>query len=101
MVNFYEKANAIIILTLLTLISVGGAVSIVGAASHVTGHASKLTVKAESCPFVGCKCLGTYHYADYYWASIIKHENMVCFNNSCDAQAVGYRPCEHCHPPVS
>ena len=88
-------------LTLLALISVGGAVSIVGAASHVTSaHTSNLTVKAESCPFVGCKCSGTYHYADCYWASIIKPEKRVCFNNPCDAQAAGYQPCEHCHPLV-
>ena len=77
----------------------GGAVSVVGAASHVTpGHASKLTVKAESCPFVGCKCSGIYHYVNCNYASLIKPENMVCFNTPCEAQAAGYRPCEHCHP---
>jgi len=41
-------------LTLLILISLGGAVSIVGAASHVTpAQVTKSTFKADSCPFVG------------------------------------------------
>jgi len=86
-------------LTLLILITVGGAVSVVGAASHVIpGQISKPTVTAASCPFVGNAQTHVYHYAGCYWATIIKPENRVCFNTPCDAQAAGYRPCEHCKP---
>jgi hypothetical protein len=88
-------------LTLLILMSVGGVISIVGATSHVTpAQISKPTVRAASCPFVGCKCSNTYHYAYCYQAVLIKPENMVCFNSPCDAEAAGYRPCEYCKPPV-
>ncbi len=88
-------------LTLLILISIGGAVSMVGAASHVTlGGISKSTVKKESCPYVGCKCNHIYHYADCYWASLINPERRVCFNSPCDAQAAGYTPCRTL-PPTS
>ena len=60
-------------LTLLILITVGGAVSVVGAASHVIiGQVSKPTVTAASCPFVGNAQTHVYHYAGCYWATIIK-----------------------------
>ncbi len=87
-------------LTLLILITVGGTVSIVGAASHVTsGQVLKPTVKADSCPFVGNKHTYVYHYANCsHWKKEINYENGVCFNNPCDAVAAGYRPCEHCNP---
>ncbi len=88
-------------LTLLILLSMGGLVSTVGAASHATPvQASKPNVRVASCPFVGCKCSNTYHYAGCYWAIIIKPENIVCFNSPCEAEAAGYRPCEHCKPPI-
>jgi hypothetical protein len=86
-------------LTFLILLSVGGIVIIVGAASHVTpGQTSKLTVQAESCPFVGDAKTHVYHYASCYWATIIKPENRVCFNTACDAEAAGYSSCGHCKP---
>jgi len=69
-------------LTLLILISVGGAVSIVGAVSRVTpGQVSKSTAMTESCPFVGDAQTYVYHYAGCYRATIIKSENGVCFNS--------------------
>ncbi|MGB8312173.1 MAG: Ada metal-binding domain-containing protein [Halobacteriota archaeon] len=89
-------------LTLVLLISVGGVVSIVGVASHVTpGQVAKTTVKAQSCPYVGNSNTGVYHYANCYWATIMKPEHRVCFNSPCDALAAGYRPCGHCNPPAS
>ena len=54
-------------LTLLLLISVGGLVSIVGAASYVTpGQIAKPTVKAVAGPFVGSIHSDVYHYASCY-----------------------------------
>jgi len=50
-------------LTLFILISVGGAVSIVGGASHVNpGHVSNLTVKEAAEPFFGSIHSNVYHY---------------------------------------
>ena len=87
-------------LTLLILISIGGVAGVVGAASHVTpGQVSKLTVKAQSCPYVGDAHTHVYHYAGCYWANIIKPENVVCFNTPCEAVHSGYRACGHCHAP--
>jgi len=64
-VNFHEETDAITILTPLILISIGGAVSVVGLASHVTPRGvSHQRSKRESCPHVGCKCSGIYHYTD-------------------------------------
>jgi hypothetical protein len=87
-------------LTLLIVISIGGAVSMVGAASHVNpGQASKPTVKAQSCPYIGNARTHVYHYAGCYWASIIKPEKVVCYNSPCEAVAAHYTQCGHCNPP--
>jgi len=89
-----------LLLTLLLLVSIGGAVSIVGAASHVTtAQVTKPAVKEQSCPYVGDSSTGVYHYAGCYWASLIKPEHRVCFNSPCEAVSAKYRPCGHCKPP--
>jgi len=89
-------------LTLILLVSIGGAVSIVGAASHVTpSQVTKSTIKEQSCPYVGNSNTGVYHYASCYWATIIKPNHVVCFNSPCEALSAGYRPCEHCNPPAT
>ena len=47
-VNFHEETNVLTILIFFILISLGGAVSIVGAASHMTsGHTSNPTTKRQ------------------------------------------------------
>ncbi|MGB8310651.1 MAG: Ada metal-binding domain-containing protein [Halobacteriota archaeon] len=88
-------------LTLLILISVGGVVSIVGAASHAThGQITKLDSKADSCLFIANPRTGVYHYANCsHWKKEIGYGHGVCFNNPCDAVAAGYRPCLVCNPP--
>jgi len=88
-------------LTLILLVSVGGVVSIVGAASHVTaGQATKPTFKANSCPFVGNPHTHVYSYANCsIWRKEMNYGVGVCFNSACDAVAAGYRPSGHCNTP--
>jgi len=63
-------------LTLLILISVGGAVSIVGAASHVNpGQVSKPTATATTCQFIGNAHTHVYHYPGCPDVDKIKPEN--------------------------
>ena len=90
-------------LTLLILISVGGAVSVVDAASHVTpNHVTKSTVKAAAtCNFVGSINSNVYHYLGCPEAKKIKPENLICFSSPCDAKDEGHpNPCKVCKPPV-
>jgi len=97
-----KKQMLTLFLTLLILISVGGVVSIVGAASHVTpAQGAKPAVKEQSCPYVGDSNTLVYHYAGCYWASLIKPEHKVCFSSPCEALTAGYRPCGHCKPPAT
>ena len=87
-------------LTLLLLISVGGVVSIVGAASHVTpGQALKPTVKEAAGPFVGSIYSDVYHYPSCPEVKHIKPANLIWFNTSEEARAHHYRPCLVCNPP--
>lgn len=88
-------------LTVLVLMSVGGAVSIVGAASHENpGHASKQDVKAASCNFVASVNSKIYHYPWCQAVQNIKPENLRCYNTPCDAVAAGHpNPCKICNPP--
>jgi len=66
-VNFHEETNVLTILIFFILISLGGAVSIVGAASHVTsGHTSNPTTQAASRPFVGIARTDVYLYLGCY-----------------------------------
>jgi len=100
-VKFLKRRILSLFATLIILVSIGGVVSVLGAASHVNpGGVSKSTLKTDVCPYVGCKCNHVYHYADCYYASLIRPDLRVCFTSPCDAQAAGYTPCEHCHPPV-
>ena len=78
----------------------GGAVSIVGGASHVNpSHASSLTAKKVAGPFVGSIKSNKYHYPDCYEVKHIKPENLRWFSTSEEARAAGYVPCEVCNPP--
>jgi len=87
-------------LTLLILVSIGGAVSIVGAASHVTpAQVTKSTVKEAPGPFCGSIKSNVYHYPGCYEVKHIKPGNLIWFNTSEEARAAGYRPCEVCNPP--
>ncbi|MGB8310648.1 MAG: Ada metal-binding domain-containing protein [Halobacteriota archaeon] len=87
-------------LTLVLLISVGGVVSIVGAASHVTpAQVQKPTVKEAAGPFVGSIHSNVYHYPGCYEVKHIKPANLIWFNTSEEARAAGYRPCLVCNPP--
>jgi hypothetical protein len=87
-------------LTLLILVSVGGVVSIVGAASRVTpAQVTKPTVKEAAGPFCASSHSNVYHYP---WCGECKHikpENLIWFNTSEEARAAGYRPCLVCNPP--
>ncbi len=88
-------------LTLLILISIIGASSIVGAALHTTsGQVLKPTIKADSCPFLADPRTGVYHYAN---CPVLKTktnpENRTRFNNPCDAIALGYWSSRVCHLP--
>ena len=87
-------------LTLVLLISVGGVVSIVGAASHVTpAQVQKSTVKEAAGPFVGSIHSNVYHYPSCYHVQQIKSANLRWFSTSEEARAAGYRPCLDCNPP--
>jgi len=87
-------------LTLLILVLIGGAVSIVGAASHVNpAHVPNVAAKEAAGPFVGSIHSNVYHYPSCYEAQHIKPQNQIWFNTSEEARAAGYRPCEVCCPP--
>jgi len=87
-------------LTLVLLISVGGVVSIVGAASHMTpGQVAKPTVKEAAGPFVGSIHSDVYHYPSCCHVKQIKPANLRWFSTSEEARAAGYRPCLDCNPP--
>ena len=95
-----KKQFLTLLLTLLILISIGGAVSIVGSASHVTPtQLQKPTVKEVAGPFVGSIHSDVYHYPSCYHVQAIKPANLRWFSTSEEARAAGYRPCLDCNPP--
>ncbi len=100
-VNAVKRQILTLFLTLLILMSIGGVVSTVGAASHVTPeHVAKPTVKAASCDFVGSSKSNVYHYPGCSEVKHIKPENLVCFSSPSDACAYGHtKPCKVCNPP--
>ncbi len=79
-----------LVLTFLILLSVGGIVSVVSAASHENPkQVSKPDVKAASCNFVGSCKSNVYHYPSCGYVKNIKPGNIVCFDTPCDAVARG------------
>ena len=88
-------------LTLLILISIGGVVSVVGAASHMTPvQGAKPTVKEVAGPFCGSINSNVYHYPSCPEVKHIKPGNLIWFDTSEDAHAQGHTiSCSVCNPP--
>jgi hypothetical protein len=49
---------------------------------------------------VGDSATHVYHLPSCSWVHLISQAHLVYFNSAAEAEAAGYRPCEHCHPPT-
>ena len=49
---------------------------------------------------VGDSATHVYHLQSCSWVHLISSAHLVYFNSAAQAEAAGYRPCGHCHPPT-
>jgi methylphosphotriester-DNA--protein-cysteine methyltransferase len=49
---------------------------------------------------VGDSATHVYHLPSCSWVHLISPAHLVYFSSAAEAEAAGYRPCEHCHPPT-
>ena len=49
---------------------------------------------------VGDSATHVYHLQSCSWVHLISPAHLVYFNSAAQAEAAGYRPCGHCHPPT-